>query len=111
MTWEVGQVVVVSQHIVPPTGFRRMIVDAVYKNGGCRTDDGRKWNAHGIEYGDTDKWDRKRLCLAEQVEKREAEAIAQNKIKWAQTTVQDQARSVTDVAVLERALAVLKGEV
>lgn len=110
MSWEVGQVVVVSQRFVPPTGFKRMTVAKVYANGGCRTDDGRRWNAHGIEYGDTDKWDRKRLSLAESVEKREAEAIAENKIKWARTAVQDQAKSVTDVAVLERALAVLRGE-
>lgn len=68
-----------------------MTIVKVYANGGCKTDDGRRWNAHGIEYGDTDQF-------------------AQNKLKWAQTAVQDRAKSVTDVAVLERALAVLKGD-
>lgn len=110
MTWTVGQTVVIVGRTVPRSGFKRMKVEKVYTNGGCRTDDGRRWTVYGREHGDDSKWNIHDLRLAEDVEKWEAEELGKQKLGDACIAVMIAAKAVKDIDVLKQALAVLKGE-
>jgi hypothetical protein len=108
MTWTVGQVVAVTGRVVPAEGFPRRTVVAVYANGGCKLDDGSRWTAPGQKYGDDD-WSRLRIKPQEQVAEWEAKGMHEMRVLDAVWSIKETASKVTDLAVLEAALAVLKG--